>query len=488
MRKLSKFLRAGLAMGLFVLVLAPTKISAQYSSRYYNPAGHSLISDDPSSSSFVYSPQTLAISSGDISSKSSSSSSSLSSSSSSGSSASTASGSNNGAIFTILESKIYNTLMDLRQIVYAIAGFGLVMFAVMAIFNKISYKHLGYIMIGLSLLSLMFPFIEYFSGYTTQALHQQRELTFKSYLDPSVSIQRVQGTGYQEVENPAYDGSIPEEELQAQFQRDLDEQIRRDIEWEETLARWEIEAMGGPTMMIGGVEVSIDDVARMQAAGCGMDTLSRSSWNMQTGTRNVCTVNANGQVIIGQEACQGKFNEDGTCSKTPLQTVGDVWSTIQNGVGLWNNLGNAFSNGADLLGNGVAAWNSAGDILSGNGTLLDKLNGLSNLTQNTTGAMGSSMNGILGNLSGAAGNVGNTAGAWSTDFENNPNGANNTSSLMNTLGQYMNGLQNNVSNIGLMINSYAGVGNSVYNAGQNIDVGTSTFGAAWSKLSGLFGR
>ena len=38
-------------------------------------------------------------------------------------------------------------------------AFGLIMFAVMAIFNKISFKHLAYIMIGLSLLSLMFPFI-----------------------------------------------------------------------------------------------------------------------------------------------------------------------------------------------------------------------------------------------------------------------------------------------------------------------------------------
>ncbi|MBR1915638.1 MAG: hypothetical protein IJ830_04295 [Alphaproteobacteria bacterium] len=393
-----------------------------------------------------------------------------------------------GEIFTILETKIYNTLMDLREIVYVIAGFGLVMFAVMAIFNKISYKHLSYIMIGLSLLSLMFPFIEYFSGYTTQALSQQKELTFKSFLDPRVSMERIQGTGYKEVLDPSYDGSTPEERMQAAEEADFNEQIRRDIDWEDTLVRWEIEAMGGPTMMIDGVEVSIDDVARMQAAGCGMDKLSRSSWNMQTGTRNVCTVNANGQVTIQQEACQGKFNEDGTCSKTLLQTVGDIWSTVQNGIGLWNNLGNAFDNTGDLLGGIKGALNSAGDIVNGNGTLLDKLQGLSNLAQNSSDSAGRSLNGVLGGLMSGAGNIGNTAGTWSTDFENNPNGANNTSDVMNALSQWMNGMQNNVSNAGSTFNSYAGVGNALYGAGQNIDVGTSTFGSAFSKLGSLFGH
>lgn len=69
-----------------------------------------------------------------------------------------------GDIFTIISNKMVSTIQDVRKIVYVIAGFGLIMFAVLAIFNKISFKHLAYIMIGLSLLSLMMPFINYFSG------------------------------------------------------------------------------------------------------------------------------------------------------------------------------------------------------------------------------------------------------------------------------------------------------------------------------------
>ena len=73
-----------------------------------------------------------------------------------------------GNIFTITSNKMITTLQDVRKIVYVIAGFGLIMFAVLAIFNKISFKHLAYIMIGLSLLAVMMPFINYFSGANLQ--------------------------------------------------------------------------------------------------------------------------------------------------------------------------------------------------------------------------------------------------------------------------------------------------------------------------------
>lgn len=69
-----------------------------------------------------------------------------------------------GDIFTIISNKMVSTVLDVRKIVYVVAGFGLVMFSVLAIFNKISFKHLSYIMIGLFLLSVMMPFINYFSG------------------------------------------------------------------------------------------------------------------------------------------------------------------------------------------------------------------------------------------------------------------------------------------------------------------------------------
>ncbi len=73
-----------------------------------------------------------------------------------------------GDIFTIISNKMVSTVLDVRKIVYVVAGFGLVMFSVLAIFNKISFKHLSYIMIGLFLLSVMMPFINYFSGANLQ--------------------------------------------------------------------------------------------------------------------------------------------------------------------------------------------------------------------------------------------------------------------------------------------------------------------------------
>lgn len=71
-------------------------------------------------------------------------------------------------IFQIISKKMISTVIDVRRIVYVIAGFGLIMFTTLAIFNKISFKHLAYIMIGLSLLAVMMPFINYFSGANLQ--------------------------------------------------------------------------------------------------------------------------------------------------------------------------------------------------------------------------------------------------------------------------------------------------------------------------------
>ena len=112
-------------------------------------------------------------------------------SSSSSSSSASGSSSDDGKIFDILQRKIYNTLVDLRKIVYMISGFGLVAFAVAAIFNKISYKHLGYIMISLCLLALMFPFLEYFSGYKLES-EEQKQLTFRNFLAAS-DYSRIRG-------------------------------------------------------------------------------------------------------------------------------------------------------------------------------------------------------------------------------------------------------------------------------------------------------
>jgi len=69
-----------------------------------------------------------------------------------------------GNIFTEVRNKAVNVLVDSRKLVYLLGGFGLIGFAFMAIFNKISWKWFANIAIGLFLVSVMGMFIAYFTG------------------------------------------------------------------------------------------------------------------------------------------------------------------------------------------------------------------------------------------------------------------------------------------------------------------------------------
>ena len=64
-------------------------------------------------------------------------------------------------IFSTISSKMWKAVGDLRKIAYVLAGFGMIAFTFGAIFNKISWKHFGNIMISLFILSIMTPLIEY---------------------------------------------------------------------------------------------------------------------------------------------------------------------------------------------------------------------------------------------------------------------------------------------------------------------------------------
>ena len=67
-------------------------------------------------------------------------------------------------IFTSLAEKAQTIGLGLRSSGYIIAGIGLIVFSFMAIFNKISWKNLAYIMFSCFLLSIMFGVVNYFSG------------------------------------------------------------------------------------------------------------------------------------------------------------------------------------------------------------------------------------------------------------------------------------------------------------------------------------
>lgn len=68
-----------------------------------------------------------------------------------------------GNVFLLIACKATTTLADLRVIAYIISGFGMVALSYAAIFGKMNWKHLANIGIGLFLLSMMTPFIEYFT-------------------------------------------------------------------------------------------------------------------------------------------------------------------------------------------------------------------------------------------------------------------------------------------------------------------------------------
>lgn len=85
------------------------------------------------------------------------------------------------SIFAKLACKAVTTLSDLRKIIYVLSGFGLIAFAFAAIFNKISFRHLANIGLSLFILSMLTPFIEYFTQKPGV------ELKYGKYLNPNYS-------------------------------------------------------------------------------------------------------------------------------------------------------------------------------------------------------------------------------------------------------------------------------------------------------------
>ncbi len=95
---------------------------------------------------------------------------------------------NAGNIFKQIACKAMMFLIDLRVLAYIISGFGMVMFAWAAIFNKISWKHFSQIAIGLFMLSMIGPFITYFTGYEDV----EKNLEYGNYLGGN--YQPIQGS------------------------------------------------------------------------------------------------------------------------------------------------------------------------------------------------------------------------------------------------------------------------------------------------------
>ena len=74
---------------------------------------------------------------------------------------------------------------QLRSFAFIISGFGIIMFTWAAIFGKINFRHLGYIMISLFFLSGVGLFISYFTGGDARTFHQY---SFRELYKDSLAI------------------------------------------------------------------------------------------------------------------------------------------------------------------------------------------------------------------------------------------------------------------------------------------------------------
>ena len=280
-----------------------------------------------------------------------------------------------GSIFDIISSKMIETVKDVRAIVYIVAGFGLIMFAVLAIFNKISFKHLSYICIGLFLLAVMMPFINYFSGANLQ--DPELEMSYGMLIDP---------------DNAEIVGSDVESGERKDFPKledlsDLDAQIK------EKFGNLTAEQLGLPDL--GGKEVSEDEPC--------------------DGTR---VATSSGKI----KCCKNGPNSKGTGCKV---TLGDIVSAAQSAAGAvqdalkaGHNIKDAATGAYEGLGDAWDAFNNGENIFDALGKLADSLgytaddvgshfnNGVSQL-QDFTNNFGDAARGFTGGDSDLADKVDN---------------------------------------------------------------------------------
>jgi hypothetical protein len=85
-------------------------------------------------------------------------------------------------IFKTLSDKTIDFAIGLRNIAYAISGFGIIMFTFLAISGKINFKHLGYISLSLFFLAGTGALIDYITKDSEKASSLSAEFgdTYKS--------------------------------------------------------------------------------------------------------------------------------------------------------------------------------------------------------------------------------------------------------------------------------------------------------------------
>ena len=277
-------------------------------------------------------------------------------------------------IFQIISNKMISTIIDVRRIVYVIAGFGLIMFTTLAIFNKISFKHLAYIMIGLSLLAVMMPFINYFSG----ADLTDSQFSYGNFIGSDSSSAAIKGSeipdsddGGQNCTGNDCPSGNPEVDPDSSLKREIGDLL--------------------PNISGGG---SLTGKAETSAGGLAIPSNAATNWDS-----NGCRIN-NGK----QECCSGTI-QNGACRKSAGQVMKDIIKIANAGIDGGNQALNAVEYAKlvkNAVDNGVA---NIDDIISGDGNALKKLGALASSVGMTadqvrsgTGQMNSNFQAFLGNL------------------------------------------------------------------------------------------
>lgn len=282
-------------------------------------------------------------------------------------------------IFQVISQKMMTTVIDVRRIVYVIAGFGLIMFTTLAIFNKISFKHLAYIMIGLSLLAVMMPFINYFAGVNLE----DTEFSYGNYLNGGSAIVGSdipnQDGGGKNCGKDCPDGNPdqdPNSEMEKEFDKTPGGNGNNNGSGSGGNGTGGNGGGNGVGTQSGGLNLPV--IPRITggaegANGGGIIPPTSTSGNAPTVTEwdsNGCRYN-NG----ARQCCSGKI-QNGVCQKNPAQVMADILRIANAGIAGANQALNAVEY-AKLL--KKATENGAvriGDIISGDGKALDKLGAL----------------------------------------------------------------------------------------------------------------
>lgn len=104
-----------------------------------------------------------------------------------------------GDIFDQLASRAGTLGMGLKKSGYVIAAFGLIVFSFMAIFNKISWKNLAYIMMSCFILTMMVSIINYVASANSDGSGGAAlsELQFDSKKSDTGQLQTTDPTTHQ---------------------------------------------------------------------------------------------------------------------------------------------------------------------------------------------------------------------------------------------------------------------------------------------------